>query len=457
MGFLRDHQQWRGSLKNVFDILKKRGFIEQTTDDEAVRLLFDRPVTCYVGFDPTASSLHVGSLIPIMSLAHMQRQGHRPIALVGGGTGLVGDPSGKTELRQMLTLEDVKENAEGIRKQLAAFINFEEGALLVNNADWLTELNYIRFLREIGRHFSVNRMLAAESYKMRMQTGLNFIEFNYMLLQAYDFLHMYEKYACKLQMGGSDQWGNILAGVDLIRRAGQGTAQGMTFPLITASTGAKMGKTAQGAVWLDASRTSAYDYYQFWINTDDADVVRFLLLFTFLPIDEIEAVRDIEGADLNAAKTILAIEATRLAHGKKEALKAFEAASGMFGKRSIDPELLPGSKIPRSITLNVQNLHHGHHLDHVHLAEKCDPSLVPTTVVEPDRLKEGIPAFKLFHEVGLCASGGAARRLIQQGGGYVNGERLEMFDYKVTYNNVNKEKMIILRAGKKQFHCVKVT
>ncbi|MFV9690068.1 MAG: tyrosine--tRNA ligase [Desulfobacteria bacterium] len=456
MGFLRDHQQWRGSLKNVFDILKKRGFIEQTTDDKAVRLLFERPVTCYVGFDPTASSLHVGSLIPIMSLAHMQRQGHRPIALVGGGTGLVGDPSGKTELRQMLTLEDVKENAEGIRKQLAAFIDFEEGALLVNNADWLTELNYIRFLREIGRHFSVNRMLAAESYKMRMQTGLNFIEFNYMLLQAYDFLHMYEKYACKLQMGGSDQWGNILAGVDLIRRAGQGTAQGMTFPLITTSTGAKMGKTAQGAVWLDASRTSAYDYYQFWINTDDADVVRFLLLFTFLPIDEIEAVTDIEGSDLNAAKTILAFEATQLAHGEKEALKAFEGASGMFGRRSIDPELLPGSKIPRPITLNVQDLHHGHHLDHVHLAEKCDPSLVPTTVVEPDRLKEGIPAFKLFHEVGLCASGGAARRLIQQGGGYINGTRLDRFDHKITEGDID-EGVIILRAGKKQFHCIKVT
>jgi|LGVF01.1.fsa_nt_gb tyrosyl-tRNA synthetase len=225
---------------------------------------------------------------------------------------------------------------------------------------------------------------------------------------------MYEKYDCKFQMGGSDQWGNILAGVDLIRRAGRRTAQGIAFPLITKSTGAKMGKTAQGAVWLDAQRTSAYDYYQFWINADDADVVRFLSLFTFLPIDEIEALTNIEGADLNTAKTILAFEATRLAHGEKEALKAFEAASGMFGRRSIDPELLPSSKIPRSSTLIVQDLRHGHHIDHVHFAEKCDLSLVPTTVVEPDRLKEGIPAFKLFHEVGLCASGGAARRLIQQ-------------------------------------------
>jgi len=421
-------------LENVFDILKERGFIEQATDDKAIRSLLEQPVACYIGFDPSASSLHVGSLVPIMALAHMHRHGHKPIALVGGGTGLVGDPSGKTELRQQLTLEDVKKNVEGIKKQLARFVNFEENAFLVNNAEWLMELNYISFLRDIGRHFSVNRMLTAESYKMRMETGLNFIEFNYMLLQAYDFLHMYKTYECKLQMGGSDQWGNIVAGVDLIRRSAQGSAYGMTFPLITTSTGAKMGKTAQGAVWLDPERTSPYDYYQFWINTDDADVVRFLSLFTFLPMDQIEAVHRLEGAELNAAKTILAFETTRLAHGEEEALKALKAGSGMFGGRSIDPALLPGSKLPRS-------------------KEGDDLSSVPTTSIAFDRLREGIPAFKLFHEVGLCASGGAARRLIQQGGGYVNGDRIDGVDHRITDNDLNNN-MIILRAGKKKYHRV---
>jgi tyrosyl-tRNA synthetase len=421
-------------LENVFDTLKERGFIEQATDDKAIRSLLEQPAACYIGFDPTASSLHVGSLVPIMALAHMHRHGHRPIALVGGGTGLVGDPSGKTELRQQLSLEDVKKNVEGIKKQLARFVNFEENALLVNNAEWLMELNYISFLRDIGRHFSVNRMLTAESYKMRMETGLNFIEFNYMLLQAYDFLHMYKTYECKLQMGGSDQWGNIVAGVDLIRRSVQGSAYGMTFPLITTSTGAKMGKTAQGAVWLDPERTSPYDYYQFWINTDDADVVRFLSLFTFIPMDEIEAVKDRKDAELNAAKTVLAFETTRLAHGEAEALKACEAASRMFGGRAIDPELLPSSSIPRS-------------------KEGDDLSSVPTTSITFDRLREGIPAFKLFHEVGLCASGGAARRLIQQGGGYVNGKRIENLDCQITDKDLNN-KVIMLRAGKKKYHCV---
>lgn len=421
-------------MENVFDILKERGFIEQTTDDEAIRSLLEQPVTCYIGFDPTASSLHVGSLIPIMALAHIERQGHRAIALVGGGTGLVGDPSGKTEMRQLLTLEDINENAEGIKKQLSQFLNFAGDALLLNNAEWLMELNYIEFLRDIGRHFSVNRMLTAESYKMRLETGLNFIEFNYMLLQAYDFLYMYNTYDCKLQMGGSDQWGNIVAGVDLIRRAAQGAAQGMTFPLITTSTGAKMGKTAQGAVWLDPARTSPYDYYQFWVNTDDADVVRFLSLFTFLPMNEIAEVKHLEGADLNAAKTVLAFETTRLAHGDEEALKAYHASSEMFGGRAIDPALLPGSKLPRD-------------------KREDDMSSVPTTSISLDRLRQGIPAFKLFHEVGLCASGGAARRLIQQGGGYVNGRRLDNIDYQITDKNLNKN-MIILRAGKKKYYCI---
>ena len=269
-------------LKNVYDILEERGFIEQSTEAAACRQLLENPSTCYIGFDPTAPSLHVGSLLPIMSLAHMQRCGHRPIALVGGGTALVGDPSGKTEMRQMLSREEIDANGEKLKVQLSRFIDFEAGrAMLVNNADWLAPLNYIEFLRDIGRHFSVNRMLSAESYKMRLETGLSFIEFNYMLLQAYDFLLLFDDYDCHIQMGGSDQWGNIVAGVDLVRRMRQKTVYGITFPLITTASGEKMGKTAQGAVWLDAELTSPYEYYQYWINTEDQDVARFLGVFYF--------------------------------------------------------------------------------------------------------------------------------------------------------------------------------
>ena len=282
-------------MANVIEILNARGFIEQTTHEAELNDYAARGGgTCYIGFDPTASSLHVGSLVPIMALAHMQRQGHRPIALIGGGTGLVGDPSGKTEMRQLLTPQAVEENAVGIKKQLSRFIDFTDGkALMLNNADWLTKLEYIPFLRDIGRHFSVNRMIKAESYKMRLDSeeGLNFIEFNYMLLQAYDFLELFDRHGCRLQMGGADQWGNIVAGIELIRRMRQETAFGITFPLITTSSGAKMGKTAKGAVWLDPERTPPYEYYQYWINTDDRDVARFLALFTFLPMEEINAVK----------------------------------------------------------------------------------------------------------------------------------------------------------------------
>ena len=278
-------------MQNVIKVLLQRGFIEQMTHEDALIQAVDRePITCYIGFDPTASSLHVGSLIPIMALAHMQRSGHRPIALVGGGTGLVGDPSGKTEMRQLLTQDLVEENAKGIASQLSRFIEFSNGrALMLNNADWLVDLKYIPFLRDVGRHFSVNRMIKAESYRIRLESeeGLNFIEFNYMVLQAYDFLELFDRHNCCLQMGGSDQWGNIVAGIELIRRMRSKSAYGITFPLITTSSGAKMGKTAAGAVWLDPARTSPYDYFQFWVNTDDRDVERFLALFTFLPLEEI--------------------------------------------------------------------------------------------------------------------------------------------------------------------------
>ena len=260
-------------MTNVIHILKARGFIEDTTHDQELHDFINKgDVSCYIGFDPTASSLHVGSLIPIMSLAHMQRAGHRPIALIGGGTGLVGDPSGKTEMRKLLSMDAVKTNAIGIKKQLSRFIDFSDGkAILLNNADWLTKLEYIPFLRDIGRHFSVNRMIKAESYKLRLDSkeGLSFIEFNYMILQAYDFLRLFYDYGCRLQMGGSDQWGNIVAGVELVRRVHQETVFGITFPLITSSGGEKMGKTAKGAVWLDSAKTTPYEYYQYWINTDD--------------------------------------------------------------------------------------------------------------------------------------------------------------------------------------------
>mgnify|MGYP001007989386 CR=1 FL=1 len=293
---------------SVYDVLLERGFIEQVTGETEIRELLERePVTCYIGFDPTAASLHIGSLVPIMALAHMQRHHHRPIALVGGGTGLIGDPSGKTEMRQILTREQIDINAACLKKQLSRYLDFSEGgSLLLNNADWLTRLNYIEFLRDIGRHFSVNRMLAAESYRIRLDKGLNFIEFNYMLLQAYDFLYLFQQYGCLLQMGGNDQWGNMVAGIDLIRRIEEKTAYGITFPLMTTSQGHKMGKTERGTVWLDSQLTSPYEYYQYWMNTEDADVGRFLALFTFLPMEEISAVKSLTDSRLNRAKAVLA-------------------------------------------------------------------------------------------------------------------------------------------------------
>lgn len=289
--------------KTVYDTLSERGFIEQVTDEVELRRLLKGRVLCYIGFDPTASSFHVGNLVPIMSLAYMQRHGHRPIALVGAGTGLVGDPSGKDQMRQIMTYEEIGQNAEGQKKQFSHFLDFSEGqALLLNNADWLTKLNYIDFLRDIGVHFSVNRMLATESVKIRLETGLSFIEFNYQLLQAYDFWHLFKHYDCLIQMGGSDQWGNIVAGIDLIRRLEGKQAYGITFPLIMTADGRKMGKTEKGAIWLDPQRTSPYEYYQFWINTDDRDVKRFLALFTFLPMEEVEKYGRLKGAELRKAK-----------------------------------------------------------------------------------------------------------------------------------------------------------
>ena len=447
-------------MANLIDIFYERGFIEQTTHEEELREYLDQEnITCYIGFDPTASSLHIGSLVPIMSLAHMQKHGHRPIALIGGGTGLVGDPSGKTETRKLLTPEMVEHNARGIEKQLSRFIDFSKGkALILNNADWLTELKYIPFLRDIGRHFSVNRMIKAESYKMRLESeeGLNFVEFNYMLLQAYDFLNLFDNYGCRLQMGGSDQWGNIISGIELIRKMRQETVFGITFPLITTSSGAKMGKTAKGAVWLDSERTSPYEYYQYWINADDRDVVRFLALFTFLPMVEIKKIEKLSGADLNSAKTILAFEATLIAHGEKEALEAYHAAQNRFGFRLVPKEILPSSSMPRNgmlsedISANITGV-----LSPMRVEALSTIDSTPSSYIDEDQLKAGIPAFKLYHRVGLANSGGAARRLIAQGGAYLNGERLESFDYLITDGDADNME-ILLRAGKKRFHKIKI-
>jgi len=405
---------------NVFDVFKERGFFEQCTDEERVRALLSGSATCYIGFDPTSDSFHCGSLVPIMALAHLQRHGHRVIPLMGGGTAMIGDPSGKTELRQLITVEKIESNSAGLKEQFGKFIDFSEGrALMLNNAEWLRPLNYIEFLRDIGRHFSVNKMLAAESYRMRLETGLNFIEFNYMLLQSYDFLHLYKNYDCRLQMGGNDQWGNILAGTDLIRRITGGDAEALTFPLLTTAGGSKMGKTEKGAVWLDPAKTPPYDYYQYWINTDDRDVGKFLALFTFLPMEEVRCLGALEGADLRKAKETLAFEATRLLHGDGEAEKAREAARSLFcGEGPLDLESVPTYEIGAS----------------------C--------------LQEGIPAFMLFCDSGIVKSRGEARRLVQQGGAYVNGRRIDQFDEKVSESDLNCG-CLLLRAGKKKYIRVK--
>ena len=407
--------------KTVFAIFKERGFVEQVTDEKKVPEILEGQVTCYIGFDPTASSFHVGNLVPIMSLAHMQRHGHRPIALVGGGTGLVGDPSGKDEMRQILTYEEINKNAETQKKQFSRFLDFsEERALLLNNAEWLTRLNYIDFLRDIGVHFSVNRMLATESIKIRLETGLSFIEFNYQLLQAYDFWHLFKNYDCMMQMGGSDQWGNIVAGIDLIRRLEGKQAYGVTFPLIMTADGRKMGKTEKGAVWLDPQRTSPYEYYQFWINTDDRDVRRFLALFTFLPMEEVEEYGKIRGAEIRKAKEILAFETTKIVHGEEEASKARAASKALFSK------------------------------------EKADEGSIPTTHLGKKEFVQGIPIFKLFEVTGLCSSGSEARRLIEQGGAYLDRKRIDKFDYLVTLAEISEKNEILLRAGKKKFHRIKI-
>jgi len=404
----------------MLEELKERGFYQQSTHPEemAERLEKDR-TCCYIGFDPTADSMHVGHLIPLMGLAHMQRGGHRIIALMGGGTAMIGDPSGKTEIRKMLTEEQLNSNIEGMLPQFERFLDFSEDAVLVNNAEWLRDLNYIDFLRDIGRHFSVNRMLSFETYKVRLDSGLSFLEFNYQLLQAYDFLELNRRYDCVLQMGGDDQWANIISGTDLIRRVERKDAFGWTYPLLTTSSGKKMGKTEKGAVWLDPKRTSPYEYYQYWINTEDDDVERFLSLFTFLPMKEIRELGKLSGADIRESKQRLAFETTAIVHGSENAHQAQQAAESLFS----------GSKP----------------------AAGQDNSNVPSTVIDPERISVGLGVFDIFLETGLCKSKGEARRLQAQGGVYVNDQRIDDPDFCLGESDLQNRE-ILLRAGKKRYH-----
>jgi tyrosyl-tRNA synthetase len=419
-------------MENVFDVLRARGFVQQVTHPDVLRQRLDSErLTFYIGYDPTARSLHIGSLLTIMAMATMQRAGHRPLVIVGGGTAMVGDPSGRTEMRQMLSQETIAQNVQALRGQLQRYLSFEgdNGAIIVNNADWLAELKYIDFLRDIGRHFSVNRMLTFEAYKQRLETGLSFLEFNYQLLQAYDFLVLFQHYGCVLQIGGDDQWGNMVAGVELIRRVADGEAFVMTFPLLATASGQKMGKTAAGAIWLDAELTSPYEFYQFWINVDDRDVQRFFKYYTFLPLEEISRLSVLQGAELRQAKEVLAFEVTKLTHGEDEARKARDAAHALFeGERS-------ESRAQRVLAGELAG--------------------VPETAIPQVRLAAGVPVVDLLVETGLAASKSAARRLIQQGGASLNGSRLAHLEAVVTSADLH-DGTLLLRAGKKHYHRVVV-
>ena len=400
--------------ENVMDVLRERGFIAQTVyEDDLYKMLGSEKVTFYVGFDPTADSLHIGHYIPIMAMAHMQRAGHRPIALMGGGTGLVGDPSGKSELRKMLTREDVNHNVECIKKQMSRFLDFsDDKALIANNADWLTNLNYIDFLREVGVHFSVNRMLTAECYKQRMEKGLTFLEFNYMLMQSYDFLELFRRYGCRVEMGGDDQWSNILSGADLIRRKEREPAFAMTFKLLLTHDGRKMGKTEAGALWLDPAKTTPYAFYQYWRNVDDQDVEKCLALLTFLPMDEVRRLGALQGSEINEAKKVLAYEVTKLVHGEEEAQAAAKASEALFGAGAM-------------------------------------AGAVPTT--EISTLEGCKRVIDLMVKAGLCKSLGEGRRLIAGGGVYVNDDKVTEPDQEVSEKDFGVEGLMI-RKGKKAFH-----
>ena len=400
---------------SVFDVLKERGFIAQLSHEEEIRELLEKEkITFYIGFDPTADSLHVGHFIALMAMAHMQRAGHRPIALLGGGTGMIGDPSGKDSMRKMLTPEFIQHNIDCFKKQMSKFIDFSDGkALMVNNGDWLLGLNYVQLLREVGVHFSVNRMLAAECYKKRWEKGLTFFEFNYMIMQAYDFYTLHNKYNCIMELGGDDQWSNMIAGVELIRRKDQKPAYCMTFNLLTTADGRKMGKTEKGALWLDPEKTSPYEFYQYWRNIDDADVEKCLCLLTFLPMDEVRRLAAYKDEKINEAKKVLAYEVTKLVHGQEEADKAVKATEALFGG--------------------------GADLENV-------PTLEITAADKTARLIDVLTARKVF------SSKREARQMIAQHGLYLNNEAVDDADASLAPEMFEKDGGILIRKGKKKYY-----
>ena len=399
----------------VYDELVARGLIAQVTDEEEIKELINNgKATFYIGFDPTADSLHVGHFMALCLMKRLQMAGNKPIALIGGGTAMIGDPSGRTDMRQMMTKETINHNCECFKKQMSRFIDFSEGkALMVNNADWLLDLNYVEVLRDIGPHFSVNRMLSAECYKQRMERGLSFLEFNYMIMQSYDFYELFQRYGCNMQFGGDDQWSNMLGGTELIRRKLGKNACAMTITLLLNSEGKKMGKTQSGAVWLDPEKTSPFEFYQYWRNVGDADVLKCLRMLTFLPLEQIDEMDKWEGSQLNTAKEILAFELTKLVHGEEEAAKAQESARA----------LLSGG--------NAANM--------------------PTAVITEENLRDGeIDIMGLLVASGLCASRSEARRAVQQGGVAVNGEKVGSIEASYKPEDINKEDFV-LRRGKKNY------
>ena len=406
--------------QNVYDILLERGFIEQATHEDEIReMLGKESVTFYIGFDATADSLTAGHFLTIMAMMHMQRAGHRPIALLGGGTTMIGDPSGKSDMRKVMTKEIIDYNAQRFAEQLSRFITFDnDKAIIANNADWLLDLNYVEFLREVGIHFSVNKMLTAECYKQRMEKGLTFFEFNYMLMQSYDFWKLNKLYDCKLELGGNDQWSNILGGVDLIRRKEGKPAFGLTFKLLTTSEGIKMGKTMKGAVWLDPEKTSPYEFFQYWRNIEDVKVEECLGLLTFLPMDEVRRLGALEGAEINHAKEVLAYEITKIVHGEEEAQKALDASKALFGGA-------------------------------------MDTKDIPTTTYPAAKFDEGIDLITLLCDGGLCASRGDARRNITQGGVTVNDVKCTDFAQVFTTADLNADGVLLIKRGKKAFHLYK--
>jgi len=400
----------------VYEELIERGLIAQVTDEEKIRdLVNNGKAVFYIGFDPTADSLHVGHFMALTLMKRLQAAGNKPIALIGGGTAMIGDPSGRTDMRQMMTRETINHNCECFKKQMSRFIEFGEGkAMMVNNADWLLDLNYVNVLREVGACFSVNRMLAAECYKQRMEKGLSFLEFNYMIMQSYDFYALFQKYGCNLQFGGDDQWSNMIGGMELIRRKLGKEANAMTITLLTNSEGKKMGKTQKGAVWLDAEKTTPYEFYQYWRNVDDGDVIKCMKLLTFIPMEEINEYAKLEGADLNKAKEALAYSLTELVHGKEEADKAQSAAKALFSNGS-------------------------------------DDSNMPSTVVSDDDLTDGkITVLALMTMAGMIKSNSEGRKLIQQNGVSVNDVKVS--DVFQTVTNEDLEKSVIIKKGKKVFH-----